>query len=291
VIIIGGDITGKDLIYIVQDLDNGIYYSTDRGEPISLNSKEEAEMHEKKAADSGSYIHWCRHAEYLQLTENKTKQNELLKKLIEERVKEWIVLAEKRLITTDCVFIMNTGNDDFFSVDQFIKESTKVIFAEGRSILLNNGINVVSCGYANQTPFHCPRDIKEEDLFAKIESYIQTYIANGGDMNECILNLHCPPINTKLDIGPKLDAEKRPQISAFGKEKDCVGSVAVRKIIEKYQPLLGLHGHIHESPGVDTIEATVILNPGSEYQSGILKFAVIDFEGKKINKNFLRTAT
>ena len=49
-----------------------------------------------------------------------------------------------------------------------------------------------------------------------------------------------------------------------------VGSHAVRQIIEEYQPLLSLHGHIHESRGATTIGRTVCINPGSEYNSGRL---------------------
>ncbi len=289
-IIIGGDITGKDLIYIVKDSERENYYSTERGKTIVLNSKEDALSHEKKVSDSGSYVHWCERAEYLQLSTDKAGQNELLKKLIEERIKEWIVLAEKKLAETDCIFIMNTGNDDFFSIDELIKKSSRVIFPEGKNILLGNGVTLISCGYANQTPFNCPRDISEEALTIRIESYVQEFLKNGGNVKESIFNLHCPPVNSKLDIGPKLDNEKRPQISAFGKETDSVGSIAVRRVLEKYAPLLGLHGHIHESPGMDKVGETVIINPGSEYQSGILKFAVIDFENKKLKKYFLRTA-
>lgn len=294
-IIVGGDITGKDLIYIVKDAESEKYYSTERGETVTLNSKEDALLHEKKASDSGSYIHWCSHEEFLQLTsgnedEQKRKQNPVLKKLIEDRVKEWIALAEIKLTESNCTFIMNTGNDDFFSVDAFIEQSSRVVFPEGKSVLLENGVTLISCGYANQTPFNCPRDISEQDLFARIDSYIQEFLAKGGDLNECVFNLHCPPVNSKLDVGPKLDSKKQPQISAFGKETDSVGSTAVRNILEKYSPLLGLHGHIHESPGIDKIGETVILNPGSEYQSGILRFGVVDFENKKLKKYFLRTA-
>jgi uncharacterized protein len=290
VIVVGGDITGKDLIYIIEDSKDENYYSTERGVMVTLKSKEEACFHEKKAADSGSYIHWCNRDEYLELTSDKSKQNSLLQDLIHRRVNEWIKLAETRLLHSDCIFIMNTGNDDFLSVDSIIKESSKVIFPEGKSIMLGNGLSILSCGYANQTPFNCPRDISEENLFNKIDSYIQEFVANGGNLTECVFNLHCPPANSKLDVGPKLDSEKRPQISAFGKETNSVGSVAVRNVIEKYSPLLGLHGHIHESPAVDKIGETVIINPGSEYQSGILKFAIIDFEDKKLKRYYLRTA-
>ena len=43
---------------------------------------------------------------------------------------------------------------------------------------------------------------------------------------------------------------------------------AVRQLIEEYQPLLALHGHIHESRGEARIGRTLCINSGSEYNSG-----------------------
>ncbi len=65
---------------------------------------------------------------------------------------------------------------------------------------------------------------------------------------------HVPPFNTKLDM--LYDASH-------------VGSKAVREFIEKFQPLLTLHGHIHESPRMsgqfnEMIGRTMSINPGSE---------------------------
>src|ERR1700760_1547096 len=59
-----------------------------------------------------------------------------------------------------------------------------------------------------------------------------------------------------------------------------VGSTAVRKIIEHYQPLLAVHGHIHESGGERRIGDTLCINPGSEANHGILRGYLIDI-GKK----------
>ena len=61
-----------------------------------------------------------------------------------------------------------------------------------------------------------------------------------------------------------------------------VGSEAVRKWIEEKQPLISLHGHIHESRGFGRIGRTVVVNPGSEAEHGALLYAVIDVEGDKI---------
>lgn len=289
-IIIGGDITGKDMVYLVYDEVNDIYRTTDRGKSIVLRSEKEIATVKQKADASGAYLYQCSLSEYQDISIDTTKQSKLLANLIEERVSDWMNLASERWANIDSSLIINTGNDDFFSIDLLLENSNRVIFPEGKIVGLENGISVLSCGYANKTPFLCPRDVSEEDLYRRISENIQKYIRQGGDMKRCILNLHCPPIGTLLDIGPKLNEKLQPELSAFGKENAAVGSTAVRRIIEEYQPLLSLHGHIHESPGIDRLGNTVIINPGSEYQSGILKFAVIEFNGNKLNKYYLRTA-
>ena len=41
-----------------------------------------------------------------------------------------------------------------------------------------------------------------------------------------------------------------------------MGNLAVRRYIEERQPLLSIHGHIHEDRGVDLLGDTVLVNPG-----------------------------
>jgi Icc-related predicted phosphoesterase len=55
----------------------------------------------------------------------------------------------------------------------------------------------------------------------------------------------------------------------------------VREAIESFQPMLGLHGHIHESKGATRIGSTLSLNPGSSYEEGILQAAVVTIDAKK----------
>lgn len=61
-----------------------------------------------------------------------------------------------------------------------------------------------------------------------------------------------------------------------------VGSHAVRPVIERCRPLLGLHGHIHESRGSAKLGSTVCVNPGSDYNTGILKGAIVRLQGGKV---------
>ncbi|MED4352429.1 hypothetical protein P9265_08795 [Schinkia azotoformans] len=54
------------------------------------------------------------------------------------------------------------------------------------------------------------------------------------------------------------------------------GSKAIREAIERYQPLLSLHGNVHESRGVTRIGNTICINAGTDYDQGMLRGALID---------------
>jgi Icc-related predicted phosphoesterase len=60
-----------------------------------------------------------------------------------------------------------------------------------------------------------------------------------------------------------------------------VGSKAVREAILKYEPVLSVHGHIHESKGVKKLGRTLAMNPGSSYTDGVLQGAILDLNEKK----------
>lgn len=59
-----------------------------------------------------------------------------------------------------------------------------------------------------------------------------------------------------------------------------VGSRAIRAFIERRGPPLTLHGHIHESPGVDRIGATVSVNPGDSL--GRLRAVRVDLPDRSV---------
>jgi Icc-related predicted phosphoesterase len=138
---------------------------------------------------------------------------------------------------------------------------------------------MLSCGYSNISPWKAPRDICEEDLAKKIEGLVSQL----KDPKNSILNIHCPPYDSGLDVAPLLDEKLKPIVKpGVGVVTGPVGSKAVRSAIEKHQPLLGLHGHIHESRGFAKIGRTLCLNPGSEYAEGILRAAVINLDKDRV---------
>jgi hypothetical protein len=88
-----------------------------------------------------------------------------------------------------------------------------------------------------------------------------------------------------LDIAPKISDD----LTMSGSETSNVGSTAVLDAIKRYQPLLGLHGHIHESKAIQKVGRTTCVNPGSEYTEGTLKGVIITIDDGKI-KNHMFTS-
>ena len=109
------------------------------------------------------------------------------------------------------------------------------------------------------------------------------------DQAKAIYNIHVPPYNTSIDKAPKLDSTLKPIVIPGGVQQAPVGSTAVTNILKRYQPMLALHGHVHESKGNVKIGRTLCINPGSEYGEGVLRGALVQI-GKKGVEDFLLTS-
>jgi Icc-related predicted phosphoesterase len=99
-------------------------------------------------------------------------------------------------------------------------------------------------------------------------------------------------VDSTLDTCPMLDWSTSPptQIVKGGQAvMHGAGSKAVRRAIETHQPLLSLHGHIHESAGVVKIGRTTSVNPGSEYGEGVLRGCLLTLARDEV-KNYQLTA-
>ena len=102
--------------------------------------------------------------------------------------------------------------------------------------------------------------------------------------------MHVPPYDSGIDSAPELDENMRPKLGPGGQVMITpVGSTAVRKAIESYQPMLSLHGHVHEARGFVKIGKTLCLNPGSEYLEGILRGVLIQIDKGKV-RDFIFTS-
>ena len=282
VLVLGGDITGKQIVAIEQRSDAWYAYLFGQ-EWVAHNPTELAEL-ESNIRMNGFYPCVVSPEEMSVLEADPMKVEQLFSKLMSETAERWMHLAEERLRGLPVKCFISPGNDDLFDLDRILMSSDVVIYPEGQVVDLDGVHSMVSCGYANMTPWHCPRDIDDEELRVRL----QTMLEKVEDPSRCILNFHAPPYDSTLDSAPELGADLRPVMIGGSENIIPVGSKAVREMIEKFQPLVGLHGHIHECRGAVEIGKTLCLNPGSEYSEGILRGALVNIsQGKLLSYQFV----
>ena len=284
VLILGGDITGKMVIPIIH-ADNSTYSCRFLGNNLTLKSKEELDSTIKNIRDAGYYPYLSNEKEVAELLADKTKIDALFEKLITETIDHWIQLAQERLSGTGIKCYISPGNDDTFAIDNHLADSGVVSNPERRVVKIDDTHEMITLGFTNRTPWNSPREVDESQL----ERMLEQMCAEVKDMTNCIFNVHCPPQETSIDQAQALDSTLKPIVKGGQIQMTSAGSLAVRKTIEKYQPLAGLHGHIHESKGVVKIGRTQCFNPGSEYTEGILRGLLLDVEDRNI-RSYLFTA-
>ena len=276
VLVMGGDITGKLLIPIIKEK-NAHYRATVQGRVEKLETQAELESLYARLDVLGFYYKIMDEDEYHELHSNEQGVNSLFNELARQKLVKWVELAEERLAGTGKKCFVTGGNDDDPEVLTVIKrEDTKSFFAcEGEMVYIDDDHSMISVGFSTPTPWKTPREITDEELGIIIEDMA----AKVPDMKKAIFNFHDPPVDSSLDTCPKLDWTKDPpeqiveggQVVLFG-----AGSVSVRNAIERHQPMLGLHGHIHESQAVAKLGRTTCINPGSEYGEGILRGCLVN---------------
>lgn len=285
IIIIGGDITGKFIVPIIR-LPNGRVEATFMGRKRKFKKEKDVEVLKQQIADTGQYWLDVTQEEYQDYTDNPSKLDEIFDKLITERVAEWVAMADERLKGQNVRCLISAGNDDSYSVDEILEKSETIEVHDGRIIDLGEGFEIFGLSNSNMTPWDCPRDITEEELEVKIEK-LAGQINN---MDRAIFDIHVPPYGAGIDEAPELTEDMKMVLDSTGTPNMIpVGSTAVKEALLKYQPMLGLHGHIHEAAGIRKLGNTTIVNPGSEYAEGLLRGAVIDLDAQEclINVNLV----
>jgi Icc-related predicted phosphoesterase len=199
-------------------------------------------------------------------------------------VQRWMDLADERLGDAGMEAYVCPGNDDQFDIDEVIDSARHVHLAEGRVVDVD-GFQLVSTGWANRTPWKTYREEDEPELGTRIERVAAQVTA---PPERTIFSLHCPPYGSGLDDAPELTEDMR--LKHAGHAPVPCGSTAVREAIERFQPVLALHGHIHEARGNTRIGKTLCINPGSSYEQGELLGALVDLDGGKKVKNFVLTS-
>jgi Icc-related predicted phosphoesterase len=276
VLICGGDMTGKAMIPLVDEGDH--YAFALQGQQRRVARDEIAEV-ESQIQRRGYYPVRMSSAQVAELEADPKKVQTLFTAEMCKTVARWMDMAEDKLGQSPVRIFVSPGNDDEIEIDEVIAKSTKVELAEGKCIDIG-GYEMISSGWANPTPWHTYREAPEEEL----ARMMQPMLGQIKEMSRAIFNFHPPPYGTALDEAPALDENLRPMHG--GRALRHVGSTAVREAIDKHQPMLSLHGHIHEGKGVTRLGKTLAINTGSAYEEGILMSAILELDPKKGIKSY-----
>ena len=273
-----GDLAGK-MVVPVFDNGNGSYDVNFLAQEIHLNNKTELDQQLAKINNIGFYPYMTDKKEADHLRSNQEDVMTIFHRLINERLQHWIELADEKLKDSKAAIYMAPGNDDPLEMDAIL-EGSKVMKSAAMRNLDVLGYEMITIAHTSPTPWDTPREWNEEEMTKNIEKLAGT-IKN---MERAIFNFHDPPYGTMLDYAPKL----RDMRQSAG-ETEHVGSKAVAEAIKKYQPFLGLHGHIHESRAAQKIGRTFCVNPGSEYGEGVLRGVLLTLADTKM-KSYVFTS-
>lgn len=281
-LVMGGDVMGKLAIPIIREA-GGKYRATIHGRVERVNSEEGVSALRARIGDLGFYDVVMDEDEYRQTQGDDAAVERLFVRLATERLTRWIDLAESRLAGTGIKVYATGGNDDLTEVMATMDrtDTQSFVACEDRAVALDDEHVMISLPYVNPTPWHTPREDDEAGLAARIEGMAGAF----GDHTKVIFNFHAPPVDSTLDTCPMLDATTDPpsQVVRGGQQVMYgAGSTAIRESIERFQPMLGLHGHIHESQAAARLGRTVCINPGSEYGEGILRGCLITIADGKV---------
>jgi uncharacterized protein len=282
VLVMGGDITGKLVVPVVQ-AEDGVYTAQLFGKKRRATSEAELEKLETRIRGNGMYPYRTTADEVARISQlPEAEQEQWFEGVMLETFERWMKLADERLDGTDIRCFVMPGNDDPPSLEQHIGVARRVESCDEK-IVEFDGYTMLSLGYSNRTPWDSPRELDEDDLRARIVALADQV----EEQSRCIWNIHVPPYDSRLDTAAELDADFK--VVLVGKEPKLipVGSTAVRETIERYQPLAALHGHIHESPGATRIGRTLCLNPGSDYHTGRISGVIVNLRGDKLNHQFV----
>ncbi len=274
-LLMGGDMTGKVLCPIIRRED-GLYESFFLRKNHVL-TEDQLPQFKRKVVDQSYIPYVCTRDGYEELNKGQDIVEKVFEKLEKQTIKEWCDLIPQK-VPENVKVVVHPGNDDKFAIDEVLRNHPSVIFAEEDVVDFDGEHEAACVGWSNPTPWNSPRECSEDELARKLEKTVSKV----RNLETSLFCFHVPPFDSVIDKAAKLDEELRPIYEGGRPVMIPVGSVSVRKAIGKHQPLLGLHGHIHESPGIYKIGKTQCINPGSEYTEGLLKAYLVELDGKEI---------
>jgi Icc-related predicted phosphoesterase len=280
-LVMGGDLTGKALVPIVSQAD-GSHVAEVIGERREAADAEELDQLRDAIATNGMYPLLVSGDEAKRLQTDGSYREKAFERALLDELALWVELADERLAGTDVRAYVIPGNDDPWSIDPVLAAGTAVDGCDEQLRLVGEH-EMISFGYSNRTPWQTPRELDEDEIYRRLKALADQL----EDPSGAIFNIHVPPRDSSLDTAFEVDEDLR-YVTKGGRPREiATGSSAVRQILEEAQPLLSLHGHIHESKGVTRIGRTVAINPGSDYGSGHLDGCLVHLGRDRVINQYL----
>ena len=277
ILILAGDHTGKYLAPIVEKGEN--WESKVDGKEYIFHSKNEIQQFMQRMGKRGMYTKVMSQPEIDRMRDDPSYFNQVFESIIIKHMRNLLALLKESNLPENTRVLISPGNDDPYCLDDVLFKSQKEHICIGRENIVHiHGYSIVNFEYSSPTPWNTPRELSEEEIYKRIKNLLDIQKLS----TNTVFNFHCPPYGTLIDRAPKLDKTLKPVIKGGRIKFDNVGSKSIRRLIEDYQPICSLHGHVHESPGRINIGKTVCFNPGSEYERGIFRGYLIEISNGKI---------
>jgi uncharacterized protein len=282
-VLIAGDLTGKALVPVVRGdgKDADTWTATVLGQRRVARSEEELAALERSIADLGYYAVRLTRAEWAAMEADPAEVRRHFDEQIAKRIKDWMAMAAERLDGSNVPLYLMPGNDDDRIIDPLLEESTYARNVDEQVVELTPWHQLVSMGWSSPTPWQTPRELPEEEFLDRLS----TLMRGVRDPRKTVMMTHVPPYDSGLDTAPLLSPDLRPQVTAGDLMRGPVGSTGVRAAIETFRPVLGVHGHIHESGGERRIGDTLCVNAGSEANHGILRGYLVDLTADGVERS------
>ncbi|HLX34737.1 MAG TPA: hypothetical protein VKR30_05775 [Candidatus Limnocylindrales bacterium] len=280
-VLIAGDLTGKALVPVVRGEDPkepDTWTATVLGQHRVARSDDELQALERSIADLGYYAVRLTPDERAAMERDETVVRSHFDEQIARRINDWMALAAERLDGSQVPVYLMPGNDDDRLIDPLLEQSTYCQDVNERVVELTPWHQLVSMGWSSPTPWHTPRELPEEEFLDRLSGLL----AGVRDPRKTVMMTHVPPYDSGLDTAPLLSPDLRPQVTAGDLMRGPVGSTGVRAAIEQFRPVLGVHGHIHESGGERRIGDTLCVNAGSEANHGVLRGYLVDLDANGV---------
>jgi uncharacterized protein len=271
VLLVGGDIAAKTMTPVFEEA--GGWSASVEGEARTARSTEERNRLEDWLRDSATVPFRTTRQEWLALIANREEADRVFLALELDELRRWLAWAKERMAGGGARLLLGLGNDDLTPMEEVIAADDFAELTDRDILRVDDTHELLTLAYSNPTPWQTHRELPEAEIARRIDQDV----ARLEHVDRAIFNLHVPPHNTPLDLAPRLDPNL-VKVMTPGGEPDMihVGSTAVRAALERHQPLLGLHGHIHESKGSVQLRRTTAINPGSAYTEGTLLGVVVD---------------